>query len=257
MAPPEQPTFESLLDDMEPPSRSLVTVNRTESDPVQRLLASAFEGQPVAVEERSLPDHAENVVLLVDDGEVVASSALEDVMNAFLLVNSDLHRSGTAGFESRELPAVLANLDETVFDLRGYPESDKEKLLLILVSRFVERRAWQTGDGTLRSTFQRLSRIEDERGTRTVYERVSEAGVDVHVYGVPDQRPPDTLDVVVHAGDSVDYRRSWCVVFTPPAGSDGHAALVAVETEARRWRGAWTYRPDRVREIEETLQRAF
>jgi riboflavin biosynthesis pyrimidine reductase len=52
------------------------------------------------------------------------------------------------------MPDVLDGLTETPFTLRGYPESNSEKLLLILVSRQIERLAWEGGSGTLRSSFQ-------------------------------------------------------------------------------------------------------
>ncbi len=72
--------------------------------------------------------------------------------------------------------------------------------------------------GTIRSSFQRLSRIDDELGTRRVYERLGGTGVDAHPYGVPDA-PPTGLDATIHGGRSVDFTDSWFVVFEPPGGS--------------------------------------
>lgn len=163
-------------------------------------------------------------------------------MNAFLLVNGDLYRSGTSGLDKYDAPSVLTGLDETRFSLRGFPASNKEKLLLILISRYIERLALDANTGTLRSSFQRLSRLDDERGTHTVYERLGDSDVDVHVYGVADWSPDEVLDVTVHAGTNEVYRRSWFVVFNADAAVATPAALLALETSGkacgrtgRRW----------------------
>lgn len=244
--------LDAFLDEFGTPKRSLVVVNRSEPGPVQRLLEGAFANQPVEVTEEQVPDAEGDVVVLVEDREVRTTTSLDDLMDAYLLVNADRYRTGTTGLDS-DPPGVLAELDGTVFRLRGFPASNKEKLLLILVSRFIEKRALDAGNGTLRSTFQRLSRIDDERGTRKVYERLAETDLDVHVYGRPDWEPPDSFGPTVHGGTGREYRRSWCVAFRPDGG-EGHAALAAVEQdEANVWRGAWTYDPDRVARVERYL----
>jgi hypothetical protein len=215
------------------------------------------------------PEAVEDLVLLVEGDEVVAGSTLGELGDAVLLVNSDLYITGSRTLTDVELPSVITGLDDTPFTLRGYPESNRQKLLLITISRFIERVAWTAGGGTLRSSFQRLSRIDDEIGTRRVYERVADAGVDTHLYGVPDEIPRD-LDAVVHGGDSVDFTRSWFVVYRPPGGPkpvtdaagtdldrgvDGGVGLLAVETEPRIWRGMWTFDAKRVREVNRYIER--
>lgn len=207
------------------------------------------------------PDEIENLVLLLEGDEIVAASPLDALVNAILLVNSDLYVTGTRGLEDLDLPSVITGLHDTVFSLRGYPKSNRQKLLLITISRFIERVAWESGGGTLRSSFQRLSRLDDEIGTRRVYKRVVESGVDTHVYGVPD-RVPTELGAVVHAGESVDFTDTWFVVYTPSEGPrsvdvaddlrrgiEGGVALLAVETRPRLWRGVWTFDTDRVRAV--------
>jgi hypothetical protein len=230
---------------------SLLVVNRTEPAPVMDLFGEAFERQSVDVVEATTDDAAEDVVLLVEDGEVVATSSLQSLMRAFLMVNVDLYRTGTSGIDKHEPPAVLTGLDDTVFTLRGYPQSAKEKLLLVLVSRYIERRALAADAGRLRSAFQRLSRIDDELGTRRVYERLSETAVDVHLYGVPDRTPPTSIDATVHDGRGPGYRRSWFVVFSSPEDS---AALVALR-RGDEWWGTWTHDPDRVAAVDALIER--
>lgn len=101
------------------------------------------------------------------------------------------------------------------FTVRGHPESNKEKLLLILMSR-IEFEALSAEGGELHSTFQRLSRLDDEYGTQQVYEWLAASRTATHVYGLNDAPSvANGLDVTVHADDSEPYRRSWVLVFTP------------------------------------------
>jgi hypothetical protein len=253
--------FEEFFDEIDGRCRSLVVINRTAPRPFQRMLENAFDGQPVSVAERDIPERADDTVALVaereSEREVVATSPLDTLAETILLVNSDLYMSGAAGLEEFELPDVLEHLDEVPFRLRGYPESNTEKLLLIVISRYIERRAWQAGDGTLRTSFQRLSRMEDERGTRAVYETIGDSEVQTHVYGLPDWQPPPELGAVSHGGHTEPFRRSWFVVYTPPGdGSldldleDPHVALLALEVQPREWKGFWTFRTSLVERLD-------
>ena len=251
----ESAVFRSYLDDIPDRKRELVVVNRTENDPVLGLLDRTFDRVTSAIRESQRVGEAENLLCLVEDGDVVATSPLSEVMDALLLVNSDLYRTSSSGFERQRLPDVIRSLSDSVFSLRGYPMSNKEKLIFVLISRVVEHTAWSNGVGTLRSTFQRLSRIRDELGTWQVYQRLAEADVETHLYGVPDWIPDESA-FVVHTGDDVDYRRSWCVVYRHPEDGDD-AALVAVETERNVWRGMWTFDDVRVRRADELLTTAF
>lgn len=215
------------------------------------------------------PEDLENLALLVEGDEVVAGSTLDELGNAVLFVNSDLYITGSRTLDDVDLPSVIGGLADTTFSLRGYPESNRQKLLLITISRFIERAAWTAGDGTLRSSFQRLSRLDDEVGTRRVYERVSSVGVDTHLYGIPDELPRD-LDAVIHGGDTRDFTDSWFVVYRPPEGPrsvdvdpggdlkrgiEGGVGLLAVETEPRVWRGVWTFDPDQVMAMNRYIER--
>ncbi|MFY4815875.1 hypothetical protein ACOJIV_24780 [Haloarcula sp. AONF1] len=215
------------------------------------------------------PDEIENLVLLLEGDEVVAGSTLGELGDAVLFVNSDLYITGSRSLSDVNLPSVISGLNDATFTLRGYPESNRQKLLLITISRFIERAAWTAGDGTLRSSFQRLSRIDDEVGTRAVYERIADTGVDTHLYGVPDDLPED-LDAVIHAGEAPDFTDSWFVVYRPPEGPhpaesdpesdlvrgiEGGVGLLAIEAEPRVWRGLWTFDADRVSRVNRYIER--
>jgi hypothetical protein len=247
----------SIISERETPDQSLVVVNRTEVDPIQRLLETTFDGQSVSVAEAQLAEMPDDTVVLVQDGEIAAVSPLQAVMDACLLVNSDRYRTGVGGVVRSRAPEVITELDETVFELRGFPASVKEKLLLILISRFIETLALERGSGIIRATFQELSRLGSENGTRQMYCRLAATDLSVHVYGRDDWEIPDDLDVVAHTGDHPGYRRSWCVSFRPPERTARHAALVALETGPNEWIGTWTYDVSTVQQVDEILVEEF
>jgi hypothetical protein len=234
---------------------SLAVVNRTRPQPIQDMLAEAFDDRTIGVEEIDRPDAAEDVVVLLDGDDVVASSPLRVLEDEILLVNSDLYITGTKALGDVTLPSVFANLDETLFRVRGYPVSNSEKLPLIMISRYIEQLAWQHGSGRLRSSFQRLSRLDDERGTRTVYRTLGETDVDVHVYGVPDWVPPKPFPGVIHAGYHGEFRSSWFVVFHATDPDAQTAALVADRVGENEWEALWTFDDDRIRTVNRYIER--
>jgi hypothetical protein len=236
------------------PERSLVVVNRTAPEPLQRILDGLFENQDIAVEERVSDQYDEDTVLLVENEEVVATSPLSALEEAILMVNSDLFRTGARNLEETEVPAVMEGLTDHLFTLRGYPESNKEKLLLIVVSRRIEQMAYNAGSGTLRTSFQRLSRLEDERGTREAYDAVAATDVDVHIYGRPDWIPSPNFPVTMHGGYKNDFRNSWFVLYNPPADQFDSVVLVAVERDPGVWRAFWTYRREVVEDVAEYIR---
>lgn len=240
-----------FLTDIGNRDKSLIVANRTAPEPLQVMLERLFTEQSIQVDEHQIPALDDNLVLLVEDGDVVATSPLQAVEEMLLMINSDAFITGTYGLSDIDLPDVLRDLDELLFRLRGYPHSNKEKLLLILISRYIERLAWNHDGGRLRASFQRLSRMEDEMGTLRVYEQLAASNTETHVYGVADREPPITAGLTTHAGDTPDYRDSWFVVFDsgerpetpslPPA-----AGLLAIQEGPGEWLGYWTFSPETV-----------
>ncbi len=243
--------LDELLDEVEPSKKTLLLLNVTDTavDPQRRLLERVFDSETVEVATRELPEGENNLVCLVDDGEVVATSSWDELRRSFLLINTDRYRSGTRQIKTGSFPDVLTGLDDIEFRVRGYPASNKEKLLLVMISRFIEFEALSAGRGEFHASFQLLSRLEDELGTQTVYEWLAESEVSTHVYGIRDgPTAADRLDLTVHANDDPELRRLWFVVYTPP-NSECEAkpiALIARETGPNVWRGLWTYDVDRV-----------
>ncbi|SNR30160.1 histidine kinase [Halorubrum vacuolatum] len=246
--------LDAVFEDAEIADLSLAVVNRTSPEPLQRILEKLFDHQQVDVMEVDRDEETEDMVYLLDGEEVIAKSPLSAVADAILTVNSDLYITGTHTLEEVDPPEVIAGLTDVPFHLRGYPESHKEKLLLIVISRYIERLSFIHGGGKHRASFQRLSRIEDERGTRAVYEMLADTDIDVHVYGMPDWTPPPEFDLTMHGGWEGEFRHSWFVVHVPEDESLPHAALVALETRPRMWKGLWTYRTEKVREINRYIE---
>ncbi|WP_276258628.1 histidine kinase [Haloglomus litoreum] len=254
---PQPSSLSEFIDEVPETETSLIVLNRTGPEPLVGLLRDAFGTQEVSVSDRQLPEGGKDLVLLVREGRVVATSHMERLQNSFLLINADRYRTGTHGLQEANMPDVLIGLDEIEFEVRGFPASNKEKLLLVLISRFIEGRALRAETGRFDVSFQRFSRLDDEYGTRKVYRWLGDSGVDTHVYGVRDEPIDEDLAVTPHAGTHEEYRHSWFVVFRPPADEDGHVALVALETGDNVWRAMWTYDPDRVARIGAYVQRNF
>ena len=250
-------SFREFLETQRAPERELLVVNWDGPEQVESLLQRAFGSLSLDLEQRHRPEMGENLVVLVEDGTVVASSSLEALQRAVLFVNVDLYRTGLSGIDRYEAPDVLTAMDEMLFSLRGFPASTKEKLLLVVMSRFIEKRALEAGQGRLDVAFQELSRMEDEYGTAKVYERLARSDLEVHVYGVPDA-VPEVDGITVHAGESGRYRRSWFVVFRPPPGEEP-AALLAMEAgpNENEWDAMWTYDRGRVGRLGDIVENGF
>lgn len=219
------------------------------SDPYERMVGKLFDRQPVDVVDSADISPERDSVALLDGDEVVAISPLAVLSDTILMVNSDLYMTGAIGLEDIELPAVIEALSDTTFHARGYPESNYEKLPLILISRYIEKLSAEHG-GVHRASFQRLSRMKDERGTRNVYRTLSRDGVTVHAYGVPDWIPPREMHLSVHAGYGGDWDHSWFVLHRSP---DAAAALVAIETGVNDWQSRWTFDRSLVLDIEQRI----
>ena len=245
-------SFSTFIDRVGSRDLTLTVVNRTELDPVYSMLEDAFEHQDVVVEEATDEDAPENEVVLYDAGEAVAVSTLTDVRDSILTVNSDLYITGSRPLEAVDTPEVVAGLGDTTFTVEG-----KQKFLLIQLSREIEAMALAADDGRLHSGFQQLSRLDDERGTLQAYERLGDADIAVHVYGVPDASPLDHPGVDCHGIDAEEIRDSWFVVFACEREDVREAALVALEREPNRWDGFWTFDPDLVAEVTEYVESTY
>jgi len=237
--------------------KTLTVLNRTGPEPLQRMLTALFDEQAVEVEEASVEAAPTDAVLLSEDGDPIGVSPFGRLRDALLLVNSDIYVTGARDLESVDTPAVLAGLDEVLFDVRGYPDTSKGKLLLIELSRHIEAMAFRAGAGRIHAGFQSLDRLDDERGTRAVYDLLVDAGLAVAVYGVPGDGPEGQFGGQLRVEDCEELRRSWFVVFQRSDAPEQSAALLARQDTDNRWQGYWTYDPERVATVEEYLEAEY
>ncbi|WP_335999775.1 DICT sensory domain-containing protein [Halorientalis halophila] len=147
------------------------------------------------------------------------------------------------------LEPLLELLDDTLF--RSF-----ERRHLLAATREIEDRAWRVGEGELHVGFQRPAALSAQR---TVYERLAESDLDVHVYTDVEWDEPSIPNVTAHAESDGELGQYWFVAFSP-AGSDARSqacALIAWEREPGAYDGFWTYDPDRVAALVTHLRTAY
>ncbi|MDS0254032.1 hypothetical protein [Haloarcula argentinensis] len=203
-------TISAFIDTVPLARRTLTVFNDDEPEPLVRMLKRMVDSPAVDVRAGEMsPESPENAVVKDADGTELAVSSISAVGACVLLVNSDLYVTGTRSLDEVDTPAALLHLDEAPFTVTG-----KRKMLLIELSQYIESLGWQSDDNTLHAGFQYLSRIDDERGTRRVYERLAGSDTDLHLYGLPDRVPELSEDPSIHTESCDELRESWFVVNT-------------------------------------------
>jgi len=235
---------------------SVQVINPTQTEPMQNMAENLFGGLNIELEEIELEGVEDDLFLVIQDDQVVASSPLKTLKDTLLLVNSDLYTTGTKSIEEVNIPETVQTLTDTVFTLSGFPESNTEKLVLTLVSRHIEQQAMTSETGILRSSFQRLSRLDDEQGTREVYNTLGQRpDLDVHVYGFPDWDPPSEMGVTAHPVRNEEIRKTWFVVYTTEAGTD--RAMLATKVGPNTWKGYWTLNSPEIQAIDSYITQTY
>jgi|AntRauTorcE11898_2_1112593.scaffolds.fasta_scaffold27725_1 hypothetical protein len=247
-------SFAGFVDDVDDREKSLSVINREEIDPIQQLLEDMFDADAVSVVDgNGDPAGPADVVVLHDeDRPAIATSTLQSVEQSLLMVNSDLYITGARSLEDVDTPDVVVNLGDVTFSV-----ADKQKFLLIHISRHIEAMAYETEGGVLHSGFQELSRLIDERGTERAYQQLADRGLDVHVYGSPDWDDPLDYPVSVHTHSEGEILKSWFVVHDGDGDDDRKAALVAVETGRNEYCGFWTFETDIVDDVLAYIDRTY
>lgn len=248
-------TLEDIISDVESRDKTLTVLNQDEPEPIVRMLERMVDAPDVTVQETEPPENTPGNLVILEDADSgdteLAISSIAEVGNSVLMVNSDLYVTGTRSIEEVDTPDVIAGLDNTFVSVSG-----KQKMLLIEISRHVEALAYRSEGSTLHSGFQNLSRIEDERGTKSVYEKLVAADASVHVYGTPSGSLDIPDEIAVHADDGDEIKHSWFVVNTNCA-DDLKGALIATEIGRNEWTGIWTFDPDVVDRVAAYLTETY
>ncbi len=204
--------------------------------PQERLetLAGHLSGYGVAVRtaatDRGKPA---NVPVFHHGDEVYGTVALDDLLPA------DSIERAFAGEEPFD-PAVLPFDVDT--DVTVSPGTSHGQM--VDVSRQLEQRALDHGEGWLRVGFQELSAIAGSSRTKSVYRRLAETGLDVAVVGYPDTGLADQPFGVIPDEEGV-FQDYWFLLYD--GGRPGaKAALVAKHRDPSLYEAFWTVDPDTV-----------
>lgn len=230
-----------LIEQVDSDRPTLTVCNRESPDERLEHVRAFFEDLNIEVRETTLATENPRDVALLHRGPVqMASSPLSQLASGVETANAE-----DDPFAIRRGPDVLEALHERVFGARGV-----EKQFLIDASTAIEMTAWQTGSGRLLAGFQKLSRYWESPRSRRVMHRIADAGVDVHIYGVPDVVPsPDRPNVTIHPDSAREIEESWFVTFDGDGRTDRTGSLVVRETDPEVYEGFWTYEPSISRDV--------
>lgn len=230
--------MEDLLEHLRERSWTLTMYNY--AGPADRLdtIRRSFAAQGVTVRTVTDQDGPTNVCLFHQGEELVATTTVDElgVARGEEGAGEDpIERAfgGTDPFSAVDVPF------EGSPTVTATPRADYRKM--VGISREFERQALRRRSGTIRAGFQYLSTLADSERTRSVYERLAEAGLDVAVYGTPDTSPDVSFEVVADDDEAfVDY---WFVIYDGGDDPEWQGALVAREIEQNTYEAFWTVDP--------------
>ncbi|KTG09411.1 hypothetical protein AUR64_16675 [Haloprofundus marisrubri] len=194
-----------------------------------------FETRNVSIERRTLPDDGPPGFVVIRDDEGFSGALGIDELGHLLTPPIRRPWENDAETSYRPLFEILDNAVFASFDRRQ----------MVGVSREIEERAWRTGHGTLRCGFQSTEPLEKQR---SVYRRLAETELDIHVY-LADNTEPQIDGVTYHVESAAEIGRTWFVVFDGSTYTEAACGLVAEEIEDGAFRGFWTYDEPFVDEI--------
>ncbi|PSP33346.1 hypothetical protein BRC64_03890 [Halobacteriales archaeon QH_10_67_22] len=238
-----------VIDDLAATHRSLLVVNDDGDDGRLAAVLDYFEVvEPERVTAPGLPAST----LVVTDGQQCLSAASVDDVHDYLFGYWDAERG------TDDIPSDLATRVQgflTALDGRVCTVEEAGKVPMVRISRHIEQRAHTRGSGSIHAGFQRLSRLDNERHTLDAYRRLAAAGVETHLYGVDDGRPPTVDGMTVHAdpdGSVVgDY---WFVVDDGDGDPAAGGALLTREVDSGVFEGFWTFQAEHVADILDRLE---
>jgi KaiC/GvpD/RAD55 family RecA-like ATPase len=191
---------------------------------------SHFARLNVAVRPTSLDVEApRNLALLHDGDDLLAASPIDVVSSAL-----------DAADPETDPVSVLEAAPQELFASRA-----ADRRTLLGVSRTIERLAVGDDGGDLHAGFQSLSNLLEDPETMSVYERLDETGVTVHLYGVADADLPGWDGLTAHGLPEPELEDAWFLVYEPPEDdTDRGGTLVTLEDDPGVYRGFWSYDPE-------------
>lgn len=242
---PVADSLRSIFDDVRADAPTLTVCNYEGPEEELNVVRRYFDRQGVKVREATLDvDQPHSVALLHHGDDLLGSESVTTLRSAVDLAEE--------GVTERRRSDLVTDLEQSVF---GAAAADKG--LLIDVSHSIELLANRNGTGRLHAGFQELSNLVDNEQAARIYERLSDSGVDVHVYGTPDAET--TLPgVSVHPEDCEEIHDSWFVTYDGAGDPRRQATLLAIEHETGgKFKGFWTYDSDIVEQVDSYLTATY
>jgi DICT domain-containing protein len=246
-------SLESFLADMGAQRRT-VTVYSDDPDPE---IPDRFRDWNVELRFNRLPDGSHAGFVTVRQGTDFLAGVDSDVLAGFF--ESTRTSTGSNADKDPALTTFLNHFDETLFH-------GTTRRQLLAASREFEDRAWRVGAGRLYAGFQRPAALEAQRSP---YERLTDRGLDVHVFFDGDWDTATIPGVRMHVVRNDEIGGFWFVAFdggpeSPEApdparesGASQACALLAKETGQATYSGFWTYDPERVAALLDYLDAAY
>jgi len=209
--------------------KELAVFNVGSSDSLHERLEIFLETQNVRVSSYQTSSKTPSEVAVLSTEQEVLALVTVDMLRD--LVNGPPSTADALGISDAEYGHILKHLKETTFT-----SYDTEQMLN--ASREIEDRARRTGSGTIHAGFQQCSLMTDQQ---EIYSPLSQHGLEVHMYGIPDVTPPVINGVRVHTPETDEIARIWFVVFDGGGDETQKSALLAKERDENSFYGAWTY----------------
>lgn len=227
-------------------------------EPIYKMVNKTFQGSPIKIKQYKNVSYAQltsqNKLTLYESGEKIAESDIQKLKETILLTNSDKYKTQYNQLERLNFPQIIIHLTDQLFNLQGFPYNNYKKLMLILVSRYIENLSFQHG-GQHYASFQEISRINDENGTLDIYNTLDSCVDKMNLYGVPDKMPPLHFENTnIHLGTEETYQKMWTVIHI---SEQEKAALLAVDKGKNEWKSIWTFDDQKVHQIRNNIVRKF
>jgi hypothetical protein len=210
-------------------------------------IVSYFDVDAADVSRKQSTDKPNGVAVVAVGGDLLLEAQVDTLRKAVTTTTEVLRNADP----DEPLPSDLM----MSFDDATFTSYDRQRLLV--ASRHIERRVHRVGSGTLHTSFQYLSNLANDLPTLTYYNLLARAGVDIHVYGIPDETLENANGITVVGVESDEIASTWMVTFNGDGNDDEKAALVAREQVSNDWRGFWTFDPAVVDEVIEYTTAAY
>ncbi|HET7323669.1 MAG TPA: DICT sensory domain-containing protein [Halococcus sp.] len=224
-------SFAALIDTMTATDIQVCVYNYDGSEAAITDIASYFDIAADDVSRKRASDKPDALAVITAGDDLLLEARVSALFRAVTTTVEVLRNVNP----NEPLPSdLLVSLTDATF-------TSHDRRRLLVASRHIERRVHRVGSGTLYASFQHLSRLANDLPTLTYYNLLARAGVDVYVYGVPDEKLANADAITVIETESDEIASTWMVAFDGDGDDDEKAALVAKERAPNDWRGFWTF----------------